>query len=390
MQRLMAGVMRCPPDCQYEAPLLCPPHCTSWGDGCPLREWHSTNRWAKHHRDRGYWERIDSVVNRTLTFVWQHSQQLPPPLLPPPPSSSSQPQPRLLLLTVTFPHKLQLLKLRHCVHTIRGMPDVLWIVVEDAAEPSPDVAALLADAGVPARHMAIGPTRRGGNAQRNAALQMVRDERLRGVVYMMDDDNAWAPELWAELRSVRPRRVGVLAVRRLVSVPPLCDGRFRAAAAGKVREHLIERPTYDAAGRFAGFEAGWCDASSWSWRQRGPRTFCVDMGGFAFDSALLWPLRGPLWAYRGHGGESELIARMLAADGKPNASAEELQPLGNCGQDVLVFHNEFQMAPNAIHQARASCGADGWGAGDGAERRVPRWPPSVCTAASTRERGCVA
>ena len=73
--------------------------------------------------------------------------------------------------------------------------------------------------------MAVGPTRRGGNAQRNAALQMVRDERLRGVVYMMDDDNAWAPELWAELRSVRPRRVGVLAVRRLVSVPPLCDGR---------------------------------------------------------------------------------------------------------------------------------------------------------------------
>ena len=39
--------------------------------------------------------------------------------------------------------------------------------------------------------------------------------------------------------------------------------------------------------------------------------------------------------HRGHGGESEFISKLL-----PGGTAEDLQPLANCGQDVLVFHNE--------------------------------------------------
>jgi hypothetical protein len=49
------------------------------------------------------------------------------------------------------------------------------------------------------------------------------------------------------------------------------------------------------------------------------------MGGFAFDAALLMRVEGAPWPYSGHGGESELVERLL-----PNSSAEDLQPLANC------------------------------------------------------------
>ena len=52
-----------------------------------------------------------------------------------------------------------------------------------------------------------------GHAQRNLALRYVRDLRMDGVVYNMDDDNAYAPSLWAELRKLHVGRVGVFAVR---------------------------------------------------------------------------------------------------------------------------------------------------------------------------------
>ena len=65
---------------------------------------------------------------------------------------------------------------------------VLWLVAEDAAAPSPDVSQLLSESGVPHVHLAFGPARSGGNAQRNVALKYIRDRRLSGVVR---DDMRW-------------------------------------------------------------------------------------------------------------------------------------------------------------------------------------------------------
>lgn len=136
---------------------------------------------------------------------------------------------------------------------------------------------------------------------------------------------------------------------------------------------MIERPTYDGrTGRFAGFEAGWCDPAAWNWAKRGPRTFCVDMGGFAFDTALLQQVEGPLWDYKGHGGESEFISKLL-----PGGVPEDLQPLANCGQDVLIFHNEYRTVPVPVRRPRGLCGFDGWGVADDMLRRdepQPLWP----------------
>ena len=309
--RQKAGVVQCPPDCSWEA-AVCPPNCTAWGGR------------------RCYWRRKESKhslamkVNRSLRYIWMHSG---PPRIVPQPSV-----PKLLLISVTFPHVLQLLKLEHCARVLQGLPGVLWIVVEDSSSRSPHVAELLRLSNVPHRHLTHGPTRNGGNSQRNAALELIRRERMRGVVYNMDDDNAYDASLWAELRTLHPMRVGVFAVRRHVWAPEHpevvispCDGHFSRLRPGQMREQLIERPTYLHDGRFGGFESGWCDPSSYKWRKVGPRKFCLDMGGFAFDAALLMRVEGAPWRYSGHGGESELVERLL-----PNSSAEDLQPLANC------------------------------------------------------------
>jgi hypothetical protein len=66
----------------------------------------------------------------------------------------------------------------------------------------------------------------------------------------MDDDNAYHPYLWDEIRRLRPMRVGVFAMRIHISPRPPCDGIFPTLPYGKftTRTQLIERPTYDERG----------------------------------------------------------------------------------------------------------------------------------------------
>lgn len=70
------------------------------------------------------------------------------------------------------------------------------------------------------------------------------------------------------------------------------------------------------------------------------RKYCLDMGAFAFDALLLQQIEGPPWNYSGHGGESEFVDKLI-----PGGQPEDLQPLGNCGLNVYVFHNEYRTMP---------------------------------------------
>ena len=354
----------CPLGCEVgRGAMACPSHCTN--ASCPSRGAQQTAL---------SWLRKNMRVVRTL---------LPPH---PPPMSH---RPRLLLITTTYAHREQLLRLEHLARSLNNEPDLLWIVVEDAAAPSQAVARLLegraadgleaeaSESGgasrragdwrrphsvpealpvVPHVHLAYGPTRRGGNAQRNVALKYIRDRGLTGIVFNLDDDNSYHPLLWNQLRSVRSGRVGVLAVRRGVFPPPRCDGRFLPLRGNERRLLKVERPVYDnVTGRFAKFEAGWCRRRSWMSRRYGTRKFCVDMAGFAFDASLLRKLVGEPWKYDGHGGESEFIESLLG----PDAGGDVLQPLANCGNDVVVFHNEWRIVPVPMLAPPATCAGKG-------------------------------
>jgi len=137
-------------------------------------------------------------------------------------------------------------------------------------------------------------------------------------------------------------------------------------------EMVIEGPVYAPGGRLRGFSAGWC-GESWHSYQYGARFFCVDMGGFAFDAALLQRIEGVPWNYAGRrrrgsnvtewrGGESEFLEQLL-----PTGYPEDLQPLANCGHDVLVMHNAMDFPVEHVrahamrpHSVRAECRTDGW------------------------------
>lgn len=233
---------------------------------------------------------------------------------------------RLIIVTITYPHKRQIEKLSNCLNVLHGQTDLLWFVVEDAATRTDAVSNLLANANASFdfHHCAVGPTRSFGNAQRSYALSYIRDHRLKGVVYMMDDDNRYNPKLFPELRTVRAKSIGVFAIRRW----------------SWANTQLIEMPIYTR-GRFMRFQAGWCNGG-WLTKKFGPRRFCVDMGAFAFDAKLLHGKRGDLWNAtsfaRPHGGENELLVNLVGRDYDLN----RLQPLADCGSTVYVFHNEYR------------------------------------------------
>jgi hypothetical protein len=171
------------------------------------------------------------------------------------------------------------------------------------------------------------------------------------------------PALWDELRRVEPLRVATFAVRN--------------------NFYVVERPVYDPLGQLRYYIAGWC-YSSYTAQRLGPRMFCVDMGGFAFDAELLQRIDpGTIWNYTGRsrvervgwgdvrrtahrkrrhrlewrGGESEFVEQLLG----PSAFPEDLQPLGNCGHDVLVFHNGFNQTWQWSERGgTVFCKGDGW------------------------------
>ena len=191
----MGWSVLCPPDCSWVAAT-----CTSeitCGIGCPMRKCPALAGQVSGEAGRCT-ESIETFRARQLSYIWANT---PPAHLVEDVDRRSGLR-RLILITVSFPHPLQLLKLEHCGRALahaKLTSEVLWIVVEDAAEPSANVSHLLGRLDTPHRHMAVGPSRRGGNMQRDAALRYIRDAALDGVVYNMDDDNGFHPSLWGEL-----------------------------------------------------------------------------------------------------------------------------------------------------------------------------------------------
>jgi hypothetical protein len=206
----------------------------------------------------------------------------------------------ILFVTCTYkrPGRIAFLR-RHVDRLFSRISNYTWILVEDAAATDPDVAVLLA--GLNAIYLNAGPTLDKGNIQRNLAYETIRDRRIDGVVYNMDDDNLVYETLCPELRKV---------------------SRFAVFPVGNLGPGGIERPVV-ADGRILGWMAGWAE-----------RAFPIDMGGFAFPSRILFDLPSPVWSHTGIGGESEFIARFVR-------SADELDAsLCHYNKMCLVYHNE--------------------------------------------------
>lgn len=220
------------------------------------------------------------------------------------------------------------------------VPNIFWVLVEDAAKVSDLVKNLLVRNGLENRSVQLfakTPTdfklkdkdpnwlKPRGVEQRNVALEYVRTELAKkpqhhSIVYFMDDDNSYSIHLFSEMAKIKRGRVGVWPV-------------------GLVGGLKVEKPILDEKGIVTGFNAAW----------RPERPFPVDMAGFAISGDLLLRFSEANFSYEVQRGyqESEILRQIT--------KVSDLQPLANNCTDVLVWHTRTEVpkftAENALLKA---------------------------------------
>lgn len=135
----------------------------------------------------------------------------------PPPWSDTLPT--IHVVTPTYSRPVQKAELTRLANTLLHVPNLHWLVVEDAPRRTPLTARLLRDTGLNYTHLHVETPRnyklRGdardpriprGTMQRNLALRWLRETFPRnssqpGVVYFADDDNTYSLEVFEEVRA---------------------------------------------------------------------------------------------------------------------------------------------------------------------------------------------
>lgn len=123
--------------------------------------------------------------------------------------------PTIFAITPTYTRSTQRVDLTSICHTLMHIPEITWIVIEDAVNKTQAVTNLLAKCkSVTSVHLNIKSpptTLKGmrvprGVSQRNAGLSWIRrscsqnvTEKCKGVVYLMDDDNKYDLRLFEEV-----------------------------------------------------------------------------------------------------------------------------------------------------------------------------------------------
>lgn len=233
--------------------------------------------------------------------------------------------PVIYAITPTYTRPVQKAELTRLSQTFMLVPNLHWIVVEDADQKTPLVANLLRKSDIPHTHL-VAPTpqewkrkekepnwkKPRGVLQRNKALDWLRNELSydvtsdQGVVYFADDDNVYSLEIFDEMKKIK--KVGVWPV-------------------GLVGGLMVEKPVLNkTTHKVAGFNSGW----------RPERPFPIDMAGFAINLGLL--LDNPqaqfsLTVERGYQ-ESEILRNLI--------TREELEPLADYCTKVYVWHTRTE------------------------------------------------
>uniref|UniRef100_A0A182PQM9 Galactosylgalactosylxylosylprotein 3-beta-glucuronosyltransferase n=1 Tax=Anopheles epiroticus TaxID=199890 RepID=A0A182PQM9_9DIPT len=242
--------------------------------------------------------------------------------------------PTIYAVTPTYSRPVQKAELTRLSHVIRLVPNVFWVIVEDASQTSSLVTNLLRRNGLQDRSVQLfakTPTnfklkgkdpnwlKPRGVEQRNEALRWIRNrlkhdslgdggtEQSHSIVYFMDDDNTYSTELFEEISKIERGKVGVWPV-------------------GLVGGLMVEKPVLNRDGLVLGFNSAW----------KPERPFPLDMAGFAISSDLLLENPQAQFSYEVERGyqESEILRHLTIA--------HDMQPLANQCKDVLVWHTRTE------------------------------------------------
>ncbi|XP_063043406.1 galactosylgalactosylxylosylprotein 3-beta-glucuronosyltransferase 3 [Engraulis encrasicolus] len=247
------------------------------------------------------------------------------------PSKKSD-QPTIYVITPTYARLVQKAELTRLSQTFLHVPQLHWVVVEDAEQPTALVRSLLASSGLAYTQLhTLTPKDRKlqegdpswlkprGAEQRNEGLRWLREmaSASRGqqganahtavedaVVYFADDDNTYSLKLFEEMRDTKR-----------VSVWPV----------GLVGAMRFERPLVEG-GKVVGFHTGW----------RPNRPFPIDMAGFAVSLRLV--LANPEARFDGNAQMGYLESSLLQG----LVTMEQLEPKADLCTKVLVWHTRTE------------------------------------------------
>ena len=113
--------------------------------------------------------------------------------------------PYIYVITPTYTRSVQKADLTRLSQTLRLVPNLHWILVEDSKNKTELVTNFLVQCNLSYTHLAVTETKkdatRRGILQRNAALTWLRANNVtNGVVYFADDDNTYDVRLFEEVR----------------------------------------------------------------------------------------------------------------------------------------------------------------------------------------------
>nr|XP_045606013.1 galactosylgalactosylxylosylprotein 3-beta-glucuronosyltransferase S-like [Procambarus clarkii] len=220
-------------------------------------------------------------------------------------------EPTIYVITPTYRRSTQLADMTRMAQTLMHIPNLHWIVVEDAEETSEVVRELLERTRLPFTHLCASTpleyrnkTMLGrGVFNRREGLRWLRQEATHGVLYFADDDNSYDVRLFHQIRQTKK-----------ASVFPV----------GMILELGVSSPIVRG-GKVVGFHDAF----------QGGRKFALDMAGFAVNLRLLHANPTATVPHRVSYLEDGFLRRL-------RLELEDLEPLASGCTEVLVWHTKTQ------------------------------------------------
>jgi len=233
-------------------------------------------------------------------------------VLPRPTGEDVSDLPIIYLITPTYLRLTQKADLIRFIYTMRQVPRIHWIVIEDANEKSELIHRLGKLSGFSFTHLNVKSVKnettgnKSGVLQRNLALSWIRNNTTptdEGVVYFADDDNTYDIRLFELMRETK--KVSVWAV----ALAGWCSFENMKVVDGKVVDWYV------------------------CWDPKRP--FAVDMAGFAVNLGLIHRRPEANFYYDVKVGrlESSFIQRL-------GITMADLEPVANNFTEVLVWHTK--------------------------------------------------
>ncbi|XP_072401937.1 galactosylgalactosylxylosylprotein 3-beta-glucuronosyltransferase P-like [Diabrotica undecimpunctata] len=220
--------------------------------------------------------------------------------------------PPLYIITPTYRRPEQIAELTRLSHTLMLVPNLTWLVIEDAHKTNDLINEVLQKSGIKYHYM-IAPmpaefknktkgAKPRGVSNRNKGIEWIRKNAKTGVIYFADDDNTYDLELFNEIRYTK--RVSMFPVGLIT----------KAGVSSPIVKH----------GVFTGFYDGWI----------GGRKFAVDMAGFAVSVEFLYKRPKATMPFK-PGFEEDGFLKSLS----PFEPADVELLASNCTK-ILVWHTQ--------------------------------------------------